>query len=330
MNKFLFLIFFSLVFQTFCEYTIYDGSKLKSLSYTPDYDYDASIKVSMQNFNQEMISYYSWFASYGYCEDIDVPLFCCKNYFDFFTKKWQIVSETSTDKYYVYNYILWRSDEYKKYIIAFPGTNEFMELLSEATKIKLVDYAGDNNIKVVNYFKLVALELREILFTEENLRDIEQHPGYQIIATGHSLGAAVATIVLYDGVTKGYIDSKTNEPVLITFGQPRTGNEGFVLDLNKKIKTVMRVVRDGDIVASLPYSLINNPYRHLGGLILVNQEMTSMTYCPKDIGEDYPDKICERSKSINTNYHTYYFNPDTKLSMRCYNSISLIKHIKHN
>ena len=80
----------------------------------------------------------------------------------------------------------------------------------------------------------------------------------------------------------------------------------------------MRVVRDGDIVASIPYSLINNPYIHLGGLILVNKDMTSMTYCPKDIGEDYPDSICERTKSINFNYHTYYFNPDTKLSMRCY------------
>jgi hypothetical protein len=317
MTNFLKAIFLSLVLQSLCEYTIYDGSKLQSLSYSPDQNYNASIPVSMENFDQEMISYYSWFASYGYCEDMDVPLFCCKNYFDFFTKKWEIVSESSTEKYFVYNYILWRSDEYKKYIIAFPGTNEILELLSEATQIKLVDYAGDSNIKLVNYFKQIALELREIIFTPETIRDFEDHPGYQIIATGHSLGAAVGTIVLYDGVTKGYIDTKILEPVLITFGQPRTGNEGFVVDLNKKIKTILRVVRDGDIVASLPYSLINNPYRHLGGLILVNKEMNSMTFCPKDIGEDYPDKICERSKSININYHTYYFNPDTKFSMRC-------------
>ena len=58
----------------------------------------------MNTFNQEMISYYSWFASYGYCEDIEVPLFCCKNYTDFFTKKWTIVNENSTEKYYVYNF----------------------------------------------------------------------------------------------------------------------------------------------------------------------------------------------------------------------------------
>jgi hypothetical protein len=272
----------------------------------------------MDNFDQEMISYYSWFASYGYCEDIDVPFFCCKNYFDFFTNKWTIVSETSVETFYVYNFVLWRSDEYKKYIIAFPGTNEILELLNEVDQMKLVNYGGDNNIKLVKYFKELAFELREIIFTKEVLDDINAHPGYQLIAIGHSLGGAIASVLLYDGVTKGYIDAELNEPVLITFGQPRTGNEDFVVDFNRKIKNVLRIVRDGDIVVSLPYSLINNPYRHLGGLILLNKDMTSMTYCPKDIGEDYLDKECQKSLSVLFKYHTYYFNPDTKVSERCY------------
>ena len=319
MSKTLIILIISLFIQSYCEYRNIDGSRLQSLSYEINQDYDASTPVSINTFDQEMISYYSWFASYGYCEDIDVPLFCCKNYFDFFTKKWTIVSESSTDKYYVYNYILWRNDDFKKYIIAFPGTNEILELLNEAINIKLVNYyETDNGIKVVNYFKQVAFELKEIIFTKEVLEDIAAHEDYQFIATGHSLGASVGTIFLYEAVTKGYLDPNKNEPVLITYGQPRTGNENFVIDFNKKIKNVIRIVRDGDIVVSLPYSLINNPYRHLGGLILVNGDMTTMTYCPKDIGEDYPDKECQKSTSINFNYHTYYFNPDTKLSMRCY------------
>ena len=318
MNNFIIFIFALILFEVSCEYKIYDGSRLISLSYSPEQDYDASIPVSMDNFDQEMISYYSWFASYGYCEDIDVPLLCCKNYFDFFTNKWTIVSETSIETFHVYNFILWRSDEYKKYIIAFPGTNDVLELLNEAVQMKLVNYDGDSNIKLVKYFKELAFELREIIFTKEVLDDINAHPGYQIIATGHSLGGSVASVILYDGVTKGYIDAELNEPVLITFGQPRTGNEDFVVDFNRKIKKVFRIVRDGDIVVSLPYSLINNPYRHLGGLILLNKDMTSMTYCPKDIGEDYLDKECQKSLSVLFKYHTYYFNPDTKVSERCY------------
>ena len=313
------LIFLITLFiQSYCEFTIYDGTRLQSLSYTINQDYDASAPVSMKTFNQDMISYYSWFASYGYCEDIDVPLFCCKNYFDFFTKKWTIVKEDSTDKYYVYNFILWRNDEFKKYIVAFPGTNEILELLDEAVNIKLVDYESGNGIKLVNYFKQVAFELKEIFFTKDVLDDIEAHPDYQFIATGHSLGGAVATIFLYEAINKGYLDPNRNEQVLITYGQPRTGNENFVLDFNKKIKNVLRIVRDDDIVVSIPYSLINNTYIHLGGLILVNKDITIMTYCPKDIGEDYPDKECQKSTSISFNYHTYYFNPDTKMSMRCY------------
>ena len=318
MNKILLFVILSIFIQINCEFKIYDGSRLKELSYYPDENYNASIPVSMETFDQEMISYYSWFASYGYCEDLMVPLLCCKDYLNFFTEKWTIVSESSTDKFSIYNYILWRSDEYKKYIIAFPGTNEILELLKEAVNIDLVDYGEDNGFKVVNYFKQVAFELKNLIFSEEILKDIVEHPGYQIIATGHSLGASIATIILYEAVSKFYIDPLLNEPVLITFGQPRIGNEEFVIDFNKKIKNVIRVARDGDIVVSLPYSPIKNPYRHLGGLILVNKDMTSMTYCPKDIGEDYEDKECQKSTSIIFNYHTYYFNPDTKLSNRCY------------
>ena len=309
------LLFFSIG----CEYITYDGSKLKSLSYSPNFDYDATELVSMDNFSQEMISYYSWFASYGYCEDVQIPLFCCKNYFDFFTEKWSIVSESSTGKYFDFNFVLWRSDEYKKYIIAFPGTrHDILELLNEAVNSKLVNYYSYNNgIKVVNYFYKVMVELREIVFQTEVLADINEHPGYQFIATGHSLGGAVASLVLYDAMVKGYIVSRLNEPVLITFGQPRTGNENFVNDFNARIKNVMRVVRDGDIVTSIPFSLIINSYTHLGGLILVNKEMTLMNYCPKDIGEDYPDKECKRTTSIDFSYHTHYFNPDTHFSDRC-------------
>ena len=318
MNRLL-AILLLLFSQIACEHRVYDGSKLVPLSYAPNEKYDASEIVSINNFNQDMISYYSWFASYGYCEDDQVPDSCCTDHFNFFNNKWKIISETSTEKYYVYNFVLWRNDEYKKYIIAFPGTNEVLELLNEGINSKLVDYETGNGIKVVNYFYKVSSELEKLIFTEDILQDIYQHPGYQFIATGHSLGGAVACLTLYTAVTKGYINSSKNKPVLISFGQPRTGNENFVIDFNKKIKNVLRIVRSGDIVVSLPYSPIKNPYRHLGGLILVDKDITSMTYCPKDIGEDYEDKECQKSTSINFKYHTYYFNPDIKMSQRCNN-----------
>jgi hypothetical protein len=311
------IILLILIIQNNCEFTTYDGSKLVSLSYSPNYDYDATERVCIENFSQEMISYYSWFASYGYCDDVNIPLFCCKNYLDFFTEKWQIVSESSIDEYFDFNFVLWRTDEYKKFVLAFPGTrHDIIELLGEAANSKLVEY-DDKGVKVVNYFYKVMLKMKEIIFTPEVLSDIDSHPGYQVIVTGHSLGGAVASLIIYEAVNRNYISPEYNEPVLITLGQPRTGNEQFVIDFNSKIKNYFRVVRDGDIVASIPYLLINNPYKHLGGLILVNKEMTSMNYCPLDIGEDYPDKECVRTKSVDIRYHIHYFNPDTHFSDRC-------------
>lgn len=319
MSKTFFILLSLLLLQfVFSEYTTIDGSELISLSYSPNTNYDASETVSSENLSQEMLSYYSWFASYGYCQEVDIPLFCCKNYMEFFTGRWTMVCETSTTEYYTYNFVLWRSDEYKKYILAFPGTrNNIMELLNEAANIKLVNYDGvDNGIKVVNYFNKVALEIKDLIFSEENLKDIAAHPGYQFIFIGHSLGGSVAAIELYEAINKNLI-TQENNPALITFGMPRSGNEKWVIDFNSKIKNIIRVVRDGDMVTTVPYVPLTNPYRHLGGLILLNKEMNSLNYCPKDIGEDYPDKECERTKSLDLKYHLHYFNPDTELGLRC-------------
>ena len=49
----------------------------------------------------------------------------------------------------------------------------------------------------------------------------------------------------------------------------------------------------------------------------MNKDMNSMNYCPKDIGEDYPDSECTRTKSADLQYHKHYFNPDTELGLRC-------------
>ena len=318
MKKALFLLLSFLFFEfVFGEYKKIDGSKLISISYTPNAEYDASEIVSPENLSQEMLAYYSWFASYGYCQDVDIPVLCCKNYYDFFNKKWTIVDETSTTKYYNYNFILWRNDEYKKYILGFPGTRSDQELIDEGAHMNLVNYDGvDNGIKVVAYWYNVVVEIRNLIFSSKNLKDIEAHPGYQFILTGHSLGGSVASIAIYDAVTKNYIN-KNNNPALISFGQPRSGNEKWVLDFNTKIKNVIRVVRDGDMIPTIPYSAFSNPYRHLGGLVLLNKNMNALTYCPKDIGEDYPDKECQSSKSTDMQYHKHYFNPDTELGLRC-------------
>jgi len=57
MKKALFLLLSFLFFEfVFGEYKKIDGSKLISISYTPNADYDASEIVSPENLNQEMLA----------------------------------------------------------------------------------------------------------------------------------------------------------------------------------------------------------------------------------------------------------------------------------
>ena len=122
----------------------------------------------------------------------------------------------------------WQNDDPEKALAEY---NEIWKLAPNYVQSKFL--VGLVYAKLVNYFKQVAFELKEIFFTKDVLDDIEAHPDYQFIATGHSLGGAVATIFLYEAINKGYLDPNRNEPVLITYGQPRTGNENFVLDYTK-------------------------------------------------------------------------------------------------
>ncbi len=70
MDKMFLFILICLSLQIFCEYKTYDGTNLISLSYSVNEDYNAEPPVSMENFNEEMISYYSWFVSFGNCKEL--------------------------------------------------------------------------------------------------------------------------------------------------------------------------------------------------------------------------------------------------------------------
>ena len=59
MNIYSKIILLFLFLHIYCDYITFDGSLLKSLSYYPNEDYDATELVSIDNFSQEMISYYS-------------------------------------------------------------------------------------------------------------------------------------------------------------------------------------------------------------------------------------------------------------------------------
>lgn len=91
---------------------------------------------------------------------------------------------------------------------------------------------------------------------------IDQIQTLPIYITGHSLGAALATIAAWDL-------ERDNLAACYTFGSPRVGDKNF----DFKIKTpVYRVVRSADIVTSVP--MMTMQYQHVGDQIYITQENT--------------------------------------------------------
>ena len=86
---------------------------------------------------------------------------------------------------------------------------------------------------------------------------LAKHPGAPVYFTGHSLGAALATIaaVRFAGGTCA----------LYTFGSPRVGDDRFVRAVLDKTKLVFRFVNSQDIVTQIPPEFpLEHFFRHVG------------------------------------------------------------------
>jgi hypothetical protein len=122
--------------------------------------------------------------------------------------------------------------------------------------------------KVHRGFKAALEEVWFELFAY--LRQLESK-GCKIWMTGHSLGAALATLCA---------DRYGNVQGVYTFGSPRVGNDDFrdQYDIN-----LYRIVNNDDIVARVPPA---GAYRHVGELKFFDSEGTLWDHM---IEKDYPD-----------------------------------------
>lgn len=81
------------------------------------------------------------------------------------------------------------------------------------------------------------------------------NPGYRVVATGHSLGGAVATI------GAAYLRAHEGVPVdVYTYGAPRSGNDVFANFVTRQAGAEFRLTHGADPVSRLPPILFG--YRH--------------------------------------------------------------------
>ena len=160
---------------------------------------------------------------------------------------WDVINygNKSKDNYFY----TFKNDKYKTVIIAFPGTLTIPQLLEEYFGSTLVGLVNDNNILINEYFGKRALDLMDLIFNEEMKILIKNK--YQIIATGHSLGGAMAQAFIFFALYQSRV-KKENFPMTITYGQPKVGNLYFVSYLEKNSFKNLRFFNKNDIVHLIP------------------------------------------------------------------------------
>lgn len=258
---------------------------------------------------------------------------------------WEVIAKQSINLDN-YNFAILKNEKSNKIVITFPGTRGDFQFTKEIYYSNGVPLDGDNKEKVMNYFKQIWVLIKEKIGDEMKIV-FEEHPNYQYIFTGHSLGASIATIAALDSVKYGNLKKTANSPMLITYGQPRTGNDYFANEVMSYIPIIFRIVRQGDFVSTLPQCVYDNKSKsclnilpdskfskelmltseqiqeeeknyyswHLGNLILYNDDMNSFVTCSEEFGDNDPNENCKIILSYNIYHHMIYF--DKFISRMC-------------
>ena len=94
-----------------------------------------------------------------------------------------------------------------------------------------------------------------------------------IWCTGHSLGAAMATLLSY---RLQRTEDCPNPQALFTYGSPKVGNKKYIKAIESIGLLHFRFVNNADIVARVPVW----PYRHFGGMYYMNHygNLRTLTY----------------------------------------------------
>eukprot|EP01038_Epipyxis_sp_PR26KG_P010629 gene10629-14272_t len=95
--------------------------------------------------------------------------------------------------------------------------------------------------------KVIQLVLSEVQRLQASLT------GYEVMCTGHSLGAAMAQLTAMDLLKAGVLNSVYN------FGQPRVGDANYANFVNSKL-SLWRVTHNKDMVPHIPYTTVQSYY----------------------------------------------------------------------
>lgn len=307
------------------------------------------------SFSPEMLLYYSKFIGISYCQDKEISKgICCDE--EITSKKWRRLSDSTLTRRYisiltkrlgdVYNFQILVSEAYKKILFLFPGNREiFSQIINEVRLINLMKTKVKDGLQIMQYVGEIYKYTSKTFYNEiKRILSLDDaYSTYQPIFLGHSLGGMVASVYAFDVVEKKIFNKEKNQPVLITLGSPKVGNDVFVNTVKQNVPHIFRVKREGDIFPKIPckqkenldlkqidtiqllmslvgnFTLENKNYDDFDEFYLLDKSMNYLYHCNektmsfKSICQNRLDK----ESDIEFDSHFYYFFKDKKISNLC-------------
>ena len=201
-------------------------------------------------------------------------------------------------------------------VVAFRGTGSTCQLIDELVATIFTPPQDFLNGKVQAYFKTAFEDLWQCM--EPIVKAlVSKNPSYKIWVTGHSLGAALASLA---SASLAYYNIAPRQNVILyTFGSPRVGDYKYALQHDQLVNNSWRVVIDNDIVPHLPplklLLIKSGAYHHGVEVFYSKKTLTAHSAHRECHGTPHDeDKSCSRSKSPFKNLpdsikqHRTYFN----------------------
>jgi predicted lipase len=223
------------------------------------------------------------------------------------TSKWDCITcdaENSYENILIQNgeqVIFGYNEEYKSIFVSFRGSENIQNWISNIQVSQTTPYP-EPTIAVEKGFYNLFFSLQTNIYTIID-KLVAKHHTNQLLLTGHSLGAALATLNAFDIL---YYQKNYKIRALITFGSPRVGNINFAKTFETYNIYTKRITHYYDIVPHVPEEFLN--YRHISQEVWYNEPNTQYTLCNDEYGteDDTCSDSCSPTKCTSTSDHLDY------------------------
>jgi len=212
-----------------------------------------------------------------------------------------IINEYVTEKEGVR--VLQGYDSYTNTLYAsYRGSTNIMNWIDNIQIRKVYPY-NDTSIGISKgFYKEYSHVKTQVLYNIETLS--KKYEVYNLLLTGHSAGASMATLLAYDILT---LYPQYNVKYLITFGSPRVGNDEFANKMKKSNIVSYRVTHYYDIVPHVPEEVLG--YLHISNEIWYNEQNSAYIICnDNELEDDLCSNTCAPTHCTSIDDHLYYLN----------------------